>query len=277
MPEMNSNCTSEYYKNYKSDECLMEKKCYCDANLCCYVKDKNYETFQNNLKILDETLILFTKMVEIIEKHKFNLTQLVEEVTERGIVDEYILKKLDSYVNLLLLSLQKYTNIKKCYEGLGEKNEHLHYSSDDSENYCSNNSTLDYQLLSMLYGGLLQSKKCKYFSSVDLCSIALNSPIQTYVSIENKEIFIKYKFLNDGTHKLCFAILWSHNIVINPSCIGESSESDDCCISVQQFIKKIFREIKNMSALSGIFSTESDRFLDNMHRFKNLVNKLVPI
>lgn len=264
-------------ENYKKID-----KSFYPNSLNSYVINKNFKIIENNYKLLSDTMNLFLQMEKAVEVHKINLINLLDIVKTRDEIDQGILNILDNSVNLLLTNLQRYIDTPKCHiTGLGSKiipEVPNCYEDDISEKkdfpFSISCNTLQYQMSSVLYGSLTNGNQL--ISGVGLGSIPLNPSIYVSVSYENKEIFIRYKFINDGVQDLCFPLLWSCNININPSCIIYTDDSEER-ITVQEFIERVLREIKNLSALSGIFSAEYYRFHENELRFKKLVYDLVPL
>lgn len=260
----------------KCDHDCYKKKEYSESKLCSYVKKKNNEIINYNYNLLIETSNIFFKMSDVVEEYKMNLLNLIEDVKRKEKITEGILKKLDNYGELLLITLQKLLDTPKSQNsGLGTKiiPSVPNLYEDDNDSNISFNKPLNYQLSSVLYGSL-PNLSCNSINSVGVGSIGVDSSICVSVSLENKEIYIRYKFKNDGTQDLCFPVLWSELINICQSSII-TNETNDSEICYKDFIERLLREIKTFSALSSIFSTEYERLKDNSVRYKEQVNKLV--
>lgn len=297
-------CKKQYCKPNCCKPDLCNNTCFTPSRLNPYVKSKNTDIIVKNYKMIKETSSIFAKLAEIIEKHKMDLLQLVEVVKVRNVVDDGICNMLDNSVDLMLTNLQKYLDTPKCHPaGLGTQIiQPVPILSDPLNKTVLpppiNPDTLQYQLCSVLYGSLTfpNTLPCSLVGSVGLGSIAMNPSIEVYVSFNNKEVLIRYKFKNDGTQDLCFPILWSGNLIINPSsivCLVEPAPANkqlyidnlelknvdgkEVTITVNEFIERVIREIKSLSALSGIFTAEFDRFYDQICRFKEQVEGLVPL
>lgn len=259
-----------------------------------YVKNADCNILSKNYKTMMEASTLFCRMAENVERHKIEIIKLIDEAKTRGIIDDGILKMLDTSVDLMLGTIKELSLTPKdqC-SGLGAHiipqlivvDSPIELAKDTVIPPIIDSMQLQLQQKAVQYGKLsCYSNKCcgsDYSSrSVGVNSLGYCDPFCMYVSLIHKEIVIKYKIVTGpfAGKELCFPITWSGNIDINPSSIVCQTEVVGCerdfvmptlvNISVNDFIDRMLRELKSLSALSGIFVSEQTKLCSCAKEFR---------
>lgn len=257
-------------------------------NINCKILSSNYD----NLKTAST---LFNSMVDAVDNHKATVTNLIALVEESHVVDDSILQALDDSVDILISTIKELslTQKKQC-SGLGghiipqllviDEIPFTHSDKPELQGF----PRLSAEQLSLQIKGVQYGKiscftigclcKCNT-KSIGIGSIALCKPFCIYISSNFNEILIKYDIMTGpfAQKLLCFPIIWSGNITLNPSSIVCHVDVIGCetltsqraiNISPEDFIDRMTRELQNLTLLEDVFISEKEKMCDCAKEFR---------
>ena len=195
---------------------------------------------------------LYKQLGDAVEKHKLELTNLIELAQNTNNVDETIIKRLDDSVELLLTTIDTIQKIPK-----------------------ENESGLGYQMIPPIYDMVIDTdKQCTDNTVLRDYRLPLPQNLAVYVTLVPPTVSFKYNCNNVDFPLSLVSYVLTNSSNIMPSDPSATLPTPPIVISVDDFKTKMLSEITKMSAVSGTLYFEQDRMNDLALNYKNIATDL---